>query len=124
MNENTWDYYPINGKTEYQEDWNQTLLTKFNQIYAPNRYNFIRDNNMVIVLSSIKLKPLFETLFYYDNNCLANRFIIHYFDVNKPFEMSNNIVEKTEAYEIKNNSIYFILEDQKPLNLQILNFNN
>ncbi len=123
MNENTWDYYPINGKTEYQEDWNQTLLSKFNQIYATNRYLFMRDNNMVIVLASSKLKKLIETLLYYnvDTNCLANKYVIHFFEPNKPFEMSDSFEEDNEEYQMKLNSFYFILEDKKPINLQILN---
>ena len=70
-----WNYLPINGKTEYQEDWNQTLLTRINLVSANIYQKSIIDGANIIEINS-KLMPLIKTLEYYNplDNLIANKY--------------------------------------------------
>ena len=78
LKEATWDYQmpkpvPIYG---LQTDWNQTIVTKLNQIWATNR----PFDGLVKMTIPNKFKPIFESLLYYDQ--LQTRYEIEYTDTN------------------------------------------
>ncbi len=64
-----------------QKDWNQTLITKFNELLVGTR-------GEIIIKVPNKFKHLIESLFYYDsiNFRIGTRFIIEF------FESENNII--------------------------------
>ena len=74
-----WDYQghkPLVETTNYsQDDWNQTLLTRINNVAALIYQNSRRGGPNTIKLHS-SLMPLIETLEYYnkDENKIAGRF--------------------------------------------------
>ena len=56
-----------------QNDWNQTLITKVHQISAKiHQHTRIGGANRVVLCS--KLKPLIETLHFYNNGFLSSRY--------------------------------------------------
>ena len=77
-----WNYEPMSGMTEYQEDWNQTLLTKINQVYATNRPNFFKLGYLPVIYVPNKFYPLFKSLLYFDEKSatLAGRYFIGFYD--------------------------------------------
>jgi hypothetical protein len=72
-NENIWNY-DINNPS-IQKDWNQTLVTAFNRIRNANEMFF-----PVLVNVPYTLKPLIESLVYYKNNIIDNRYLVKFFD--------------------------------------------
>lgn len=61
---NEWDYQPPDSMIKYQNDWNQTLLTKINQTSAMICKTSYRGGANQIEINS-NLLPLIETLEYY-----------------------------------------------------------
>ena len=51
-----WDYSPPNG-SEYQNDWNQTIVTMFNYIHQ----TYHKDLDKINIISPIKYKEIFST---------------------------------------------------------------
>ena len=57
-----WNYQPPTNNSEHQIDWNQTVVSMFNEIVIENNIN----NHPVKIFAPIKFKPLFETLLFYN----------------------------------------------------------
>lgn len=92
----TWDYImPTGSSPELQNDWNQTLVTALNNVVYTNSIR----TRPVTVLSPIKFKPLFESLFFYENGSLSGKYTIS-------FTSDNSDIIKVGDY-----------------NLEMLNFN-
>lgn len=73
-----WDYLGWNdtelGSALYsQRDWNQTLMTKINQISANVHQSALRGGANKIIIPK-KLYPLFETFEYFWNGQLSGRY--------------------------------------------------
>jgi len=77
----TWDYKP---KAEYVIDWNQTLITRINQISANIYQSSLHGGANHISINPVLL-PLIETLEYYkkSTNTLSGRYVIN-LDVTLP----------------------------------------
>lgn len=69
-----WNYEPpIKYGKKYQIDWNQTLLTKLNQIIAENKLEYPIKLKVPIIL-----KDLFETLEYYIKGYIENKYVVNF----------------------------------------------
>ena len=63
----------------YQEDWNQTICTKLNQIWATNRPF---DTVPVVLKVPNKFKDIIESLLFYnkERKTLSNRFVFEFIE--------------------------------------------
>jgi len=101
----TWNYNPNSITSNFaglQRDWNQTLVTKFNQIHA-ERSEFTLERTMKV---PVKFKPILESLFFYNNgeypNAEEHPNIDHRFGVEYIDSDSNVIEFMGEELEILN----------------------
>jgi hypothetical protein len=83
----TWNYNPTNGFATYkifaysQRDWNQTLLTKINEL---SRLVYINSVDSKFLYCSSNIKELLETLLYYNHKTLElGGYTIKYMDSTK-----------------------------------------
>jgi hypothetical protein len=94
----TWDYNPPEGfkyYEGYQEDWNQTLLIKLNEIYVERGF----ESQCILVKVPIKFINLINSLFYMnkDRNMLGDKYFIEFRDYD-----SNIIFMESYRLEILN----------------------
>jgi len=68
-----WNYKVVESYLNEQNDWNQTLITKINQISAQIFKTTLSGSANCIALCS-KLKPLIETLLFYKDGYLAEKY--------------------------------------------------
>lgn len=88
----TWNYLNPNNDTFFQNDWNQTIVSMFNEIVAENNIEI----RPVIIISPTKFKPLFDTLYYY----LSESLIIGS-EYTVLFTTENNNIIKIGDYELE-----------------------
>lgn len=85
----TWNYnMPAKyAETVNQSDWNQTLQTMFNQLSKESQ-------EPVVVKIPNKLKPLIETLAFYSENSIGEKYICEFSDIDtKIIEVGNSSLE-------------------------------
>ena len=72
-----WDYrMPAESNNISQTDWNQTIVTTFNRVSLGMRLP-------IYVQVPIKFKPIFESLVFYNNGMIDERFMIDFIDVDE-----------------------------------------
>ena len=82
----TWNYNPPDNANEkiIQDDWNQTLVTEFNKIYALSTENSNdtlckKYNSLMKIVVPIKFKLLIESLSTYKDEKIGDRYIVDFF---------------------------------------------
>jgi hypothetical protein len=73
----SWNY----EKPHYgdQLDWNQTLVTALNCIVSENN---LSHKSKIETIVPIKFKPLIESLIFYNNDMIGDKYCIHFIDEN------------------------------------------
>lgn len=91
LKELDWDYTPaIPTEPPLQIDWNQTLHTKINQIWANNRLSYGNptglyefNNKKLQMVIPLKFKPLLESLEYY--KLFDQKYIVTFVDEDRDY---------------------------------------
>jgi hypothetical protein len=77
----SWNYEPPkNLQAASQEDWNSTIVTAFNCVVSGNNLNKLGEKIDILVPN--KFKNLIESLFFYENGVIANRYNVDFIDDN------------------------------------------
>jgi len=89
-----WDYQqPIKGKNIFygvQKDWNQTIVTKLNQLHAHHRP--FDGGYPIKILSPSRFKEIFDSLYFYDKktSLIAEKYLIEYIESDVDYLLFNN----------------------------------
>ena len=76
---NKWNYKKPDGCTwDTQEEWNQTLYVKLNEVAVSNRDRIIERPFQLKIPN--KFKPLIESLEYYSNNKIGPRYVVEFIE--------------------------------------------
>ena len=81
-----WNYVcPTTPFFGEQKDWNQTLITKFNQISAENKDKVWRDKDgLILVHVPIKAKHLIESFEYFKDGKIGSKYTVRFIESEKP----------------------------------------
>ena len=78
-----WNYKPSNKSSVYNQtgfDWNQTIVTKFNQLHAHHRPF---DKYPIKIVTPIKFEKILKSLYYYNDETklVADKYLIEYIEL-------------------------------------------
>lgn len=88
-----WDYLEGERRHGSQFDWNQTIVTKLNELTS---------FKASVVSVPVKFKSIFETLFYYNekSQILSSKYKIEYTELNSNILTTNDGTLEIINYEI------------------------
>jgi len=78
----TWSYNPPNGNFPSQSAWNQTLMTKINELSAIIHRKYNSGGGNLLYISS-NIKKIIESLEHYNNGSFGSRYKVIFTESNK-----------------------------------------